>query len=341
MKNILPDDLPNPVIVYDSSWKIKQINKSATSVLGYSEASELIGKSFKDIIHKSKHDVIDAISHNLNNKKNKFHNKGITHLCKDGRKISLLSQFGVIENPDEKKYIQSAFYTNEEAPQEQQLKKLHCLKILAENLPGLMMLLIDKNHEITCSVGNEKRKYIKTDDGEESTVLEDWLPDDISNITKPLLKIAFEGTPVSREFSHGKDYYSIRMAPISDQNNEDLCVIILQNITETKIIENKLKVSKEIAEEANKAKSNFIAKMSHEIRTPLNAVIGFSEQLRKTKLNKKQLTYLDIINNSSQHLLSTMNDILVISRIESGHSEVDEEPFSIVEVVKAVKDVFE
>ncbi|MFO8068255.1 MAG: ATP-binding protein [Bacteroidales bacterium] len=344
MKNILPDDLPNPVIIYDSNWKIKQINESATSVLGYSEAAELIGKSFKDILHEGNHDVIDTIYYNLNNKKNRFHNQEIKHLCKDGRMVSLLSRFGIIDNQnslDKKKYIQSAFYTGEETTQEQQLKKLHCLKILAENVPGLMMLLIDKNHEITCSVGNEKRKHIKIKEVEESKMLEDWLPEGIINVTKPLLKIAFEGTPVSREFNHEKDYYSIRLAPISDQNNDDLCVIILQNISENKIIENKLKVSKEVAEEANKAKSNFIAKMSHEIRTPLNAVIGFTEQLRKTKLNKKQITYLDIVNNSSQHLLSTINDILILSRIESGHSEVDEEPFSIVEVIKAVKDVFE
>jgi signal transduction histidine kinase len=93
-----------------------------------------------------------------------------------------------------------------------------------------------------------------------------------------------------------------------------LCVIILQNITETKIIENKLKMSKEAAEAANEAKSAFIAKMSHEIRTPLNAIIGFADQLTKTKLNKKQSTYLEVVNNSSRHLLSTIDDILVISR---------------------------
>ncbi len=342
MKNIFPDDLPNFVIIYDSEWKIIKINASAITILGYTKEDELIGKSFKDILPEKEHYAIDAFCLNMENKKTGFHSKEIMHLRQDGGQVNVISQFGLIsdnQNSDENKYIQSGFCYSEEILPNQEFNNIHFLKILSENIPGIMMLVIDRKHEILYSLGSEKLKAEK--DNNQTKMLKELLPKSIFEIVQPLLKIAFEGTSVSREFNHAKDYMSLRLIPISVQNNKDLAVIILQNITETKIIENKLRKSKKTAEEANEAKSDFIAKMSHEIRTPLNAIIGFTEQLIKTKLTKKQSTYLEIVNNSSHHLLSTINDILILSKIESGQFEADEEAFSIEKIINAVKDMFE
>jgi PAS domain S-box-containing protein len=80
------------------------------------------------------------------------------------------------------------------------------------------------------------------------------------------------------------------------------------------------------AEEANRAKSNFLANMSHELRTPLNAVIGFSEVLRDKyfgELNEKQADYVNDILESGKHLLSLINDILDLSKVESGKMELE------------------
>lgn len=344
MKDILPDHMPNPVIVYDSEWKISMINAAAISILGYSKADELTGKHFKDILHESGYDQIDAIRRKLENRKTTLEKTEIRHLHKEGKCLSVLSQFGIIsgkQTPNDSRYIQSGIFTDKEIILDQQLKKLQCLKILAENVPGLMMLLIDESHEIQCSVGNEKIKQKKIKDKLEDQLLEEMLPSGIIKIMQPLLEIAFEGTSVSREFKHENDYFSIRITPVSDQNDSNKCVIILQNITESKIIENKIKISKEMAEAANEAKSIFIAKMSHEIRTPLNTIIGFTDQLAKTRLTKKQSTYLDVLNNSSRHLLSTIDDILVLSRVEAGQTDVDEEPFTFENIIKAVQAVFE
>jgi PAS domain S-box-containing protein len=85
----------------------------------------------------------------------------------------------------------------------------------------------------------------------------------------------------------------------------------------------------EKAEHQTQIKSEFLARVSHEIRTPLNAIMGFTEQLMQTKLDSQQMEFLKIIDKSSEHMLSLINDVLVIQKIEANELTFDKTPFKI------------
>lgn len=112
------------------------------------------------------------------------------------------------------------------------------------------------------------------------------------------------------------------------------------DITERKNIEIELEKSKELADAANKAKTDFLANMSHEIRTPLNGIIGFTHLLMKSKVDESQLEYMSTINESASLLMHIVNDVLDFSKIESGKLELNIEEIDLFKLVKQVVDLF-
>ena len=115
---------------------------------------------------------------------------------------------------------------------------------------------------------------------------------------------------------------------------------VLTDITQRKEYEVNLEKSKKEAERANKSKSEFLANMSHEIRTPMNAILGFAEILHNRIDDPGHKKMLKSIVSSGNLLLSLINDILDLSKIEAGKLEISPQPTDLVHVLKEIKELF-
>jgi PAS domain S-box-containing protein len=111
---------------------------------------------------------------------------------------------------------------------------------------------------------------------------------------------------------------------------------IARDITVRKKLENDLRAAKQLAEESVILKEAFLANMSHEIRTPMNAIIGFTDLLLRKQLPAQELDYVQTIKKSGENLLRIINDILDVSKIDSGVMEFEEHPISIREIFSSL-----
>lgn len=143
------------------------------------------------------------------------------------------------------------------------------------------------------------------------------------------------------EQAAGVRHYVTAKFPLMDDNGNLMAIGgVSTDITRIKRIEDALRQAKQEAEAANRAKSRFLATMSHDIRSPLNAVLGMGELLAETDLNEKQRKYLVSMHRASEFLLALINDILDLSKIESGQLELEQMEMDVDDLIHSTLEIF-
>ncbi|TRX69230.1 response regulator [Flammeovirga kamogawensis] len=152
-----------------------------------------------------------------------------------------------------------------------------------------------------------------------------------SSISKPILDLEKTAHIISKK----KDY-SIR---INDKREDEIGLLIdafNEMLSKIELQNESLIHAKEVAESSAKAKQDFLANMSHEIRTPINGVMGMAELLNDTLLNDEQYHLLKVLRGSADHLLVVINDILDISKIESGKLEFEKKEIQVYDTLSSI-----
>jgi signal transduction histidine kinase len=145
-----------------------------------------------------------------------------------------------------------------------------------------------------------------------------------------------EGETVLRVLENGRTY-GLRRSWVFRQDRPVSQILVLRDMSERFRAEQDLLEAKSLAEEANRAKSEFLANMSHELRTPLHHIIGFAELVadqRVGELNETQVEYLQDVLESGRNLLELINDIVEITKIDTGMLEVQHEPTYLPEILE-------
>ncbi|MCD8522066.1 MAG: response regulator [Saccharospirillaceae bacterium] len=171
---------------------------------------------------------------------------------------------------------------------------------------------------------------------------ENFLPEDQAENFRSCLSTALRNhTPQTfeitlRDQNNHISYLKNQLIPVMVSRELQSLLVISTDITEQKRARDLLTTEKEQAQEANIAKSRFLASMSHEIRTPMTGLLGMVSLLEQTPLTSEQMGFVRIIQSSSEHLLTIVNDILDISKIDADKLTIEEENFNVREMIDSL-----
>ena len=216
----------------------------------------------------------------------------------------------------------------------------HFMQVVTDSIPGMIAYV---NHDLRYEFANKayRERYGKSGDEILGAHLRDVLGEDLYEKNLPYFDAALRGESQSflrtTSDSDGKEVYTwVNYVPDVRDKKVRGIYGLFSDVTELKTtqlqleyLNEQLQLRTHQAETANVAKSAFLANMSHEIRTPMNGIIGMAHLLRREGVTPKQVQRLDTIDASAQHLLSIINDVLDISKIEAGKFLLEEVPLEI------------
>jgi PAS domain S-box-containing protein len=315
-------------------------NKTYCGMMGYS-ADELKSMKLMDVIHEDYLSQNNLFINQIRNKINDTYSVENEYLKKDKHRKWINAYFSVIRDAfgEISMFIGIATDIHDRKIYE---GKLRVLSYAVEQSPFATILTDIQgsiqyvNHGFEISTGyllNEIKgsslTFLKSDENDPS----------IYGQMHSVLKEgkSWQGEIINKKKS-GETYWSrARISPLYDAAGLHIHYMgILEDITEQKRVQEHLLTAIQIAESATKAKSDFLSNMSHEVRTPLNAIMGIVYLIEKTNIDSVQRDYLNKVKISSSVLLRMVNDILDISKVESGKLDFEKKSFTMDSVFESI-----
>ena len=336
------DAIHDPVIIIDDKGIIHFFNSSAEEMFGYHK-NEIINKNASCLMEQEHAEYMQS-----------YFETGISKLIGTGRQLTAKTKdnnllpielnIGSMEIDGQVMFVgiisdisHQVFSTN----------KINMLNEMLESSPDCISVFDMEGYiEFMNPAGRKMLGYDETDDLSEVKINGLFPESEIDLMLNEAVPIAYmqgswQGeTQVFAANNKIIDVSQVLVKLKTTHNGKHLYSSIMRDISEQVNSRKELKLSKEAAESATKAKSLFLATMSHEIRTPMNGVLGMTQLLTNTKLSSQQREFVRTIYDSGQALLTIINDILDYSKIEAGKLEFENIPFNLPNIIKDVEKLF-
>ena len=339
----LLETVPDHVYFKDTDSRFIRLSRSCANKLGLAHSRDAVGKSDADFFsrERAKETLADE---------RRVMETGETILSKieresyPGREDTWCSTTKLPLKDQQGKIVGTFGISRDVSQQiraEQELaRERDLLKTIIDNVPDLIYVKDRHGRFVTANESLLRLLGLNSTSDIQGKTDYDFSPPELAcNYVTDDQIVMRTGEPlVDREESHGTRAESISLwllttkVPLRNNQGEVIGVVgIGHDITERKKAEKDILAAKEMADKANRAKSDFLANMSHEIRTPMNAIIGLTDLVLDTKLEATQRNFLAMVQESGEGLVGVINDILDFSKIESGKLDIESQIFDFRE----------
>lgn len=333
------------LILVNPSGAIVSANKSILSMLGYQE-EELVGRNFSEIYVKVKSVHVQGFF-----KRQETYKEEELFKTKEGNVIPVRfsSSFLFDEDMEVQGFVCIAKdITKEKRVEEELLKQNDWFKI---TLASIADAVITTDNEGYINYANPVAvEVLGFKDGDEGKSINQVFRPLDSKTQEPVTlltprEMAGREARPPRQYTlerNDGEFMMIDLVQAPIRNAKGILhgtVLVFRDITEIRRAAEELRLARDRAEAALKVKSQFLANMSHEIRTPMNGVVGMTDLLLESELSGDQREIAEIIRSSGESLLSLLNDILDLSKVEAGKLELDHASFDPRRVVEEVGDL--